>query len=182
MSYAEFERVYFSATAAEAPPSAPPPGARGLGAVRQPISHGHVGLVELDAAGIPHIIEATPTRADGSRAGVIRSRYTDWLERYSDIQVWHGRFRDLEAGTTRRVVDVALAQLGKPYDFFNFDLNDDRGFYCSKLVWMSAWRGAQFAADDNADSYRGNRFPPWFAPKALIAAKRVTLLHNPGEY
>jgi uncharacterized protein YycO len=79
-------------------------------------------------------------------------------------------------------VEVAVSQLGKPYDIFNFHLDDDRGFYCSKLVWMSAWRGAKFAVDENPDPNRGNRFPPWFAPKALIAAKRVTLLHNPGEY
>jgi len=182
MSYAEFERLYFSASAVEAPPSAPAPGTRSLAAIRQPISVGHVGFVDLNAGGIPHVVEATPTKPDGSPAGVFRSPYTDWLKRYTDIQVWHGRLRDIEAGARWRVLDVALSQLGKPYDFFNFDLSDDRGFYCSKLVWFCAWRGAQIAADDNPDPRRGNRFPPWFAPKALINARRVALLHNPGEY
>jgi hypothetical protein len=184
MSYEEFERIYFSATASEAPPSAPAPGAttRSLGAMRQPISLGHVALIDIDANGVVHITEATPTRPDGTPAGVVRSRYADWLRRYADIQVWHGRFRDLDAAQARRIVEVAVSQLGKPYDFFNFDLDDDRGFYCSKLIWMCVWRGAKFAVVENPDPNRGNRFPPWFAPKTLIAAKRVTLLHNPGEY
>jgi len=182
MSYQEFERVYFSASAAEAPPSAPRPGTRSATAIRQPISVGHVGLIDLDAGGVPYVVEATPTRPDGSPAGVIRSPYAEWLKRYTNIQVWHGRLRDLDADARRRVLVVARSQLGKPYDFFNFDLSDDRGFYCSKLVWFCAWRGAQIAADDNPDPRRGNRFPPWFAPKTLINARRVALLHNPGEY
>lgn len=179
MSYEEFERVYFSA------PAPPPPGGstpRSGGAVGHTISVGHVGLIEVDRAGIPYVVEATPKRPDGTAGGVIRLRYTDWLKGYSNIQVWHGRFRDLDPSASRRVLDVALAQLGKPYDFFNFDLNDDRGFYCSKLIWMSVWRAAQIAADDNPDPRRGNRFPPWFSPKALIGARRIALLHSPGEY
>ena len=112
---------------------------------------GHVGLIEVDARGIPHIIEATPERPDGTDGGVIRLRYTDWLKSYTNIQVWHGRFRDLDTAVCQRVLDVARSQPGKPYDFFNFDLNDDRSFYCSKLVWMSVWRAAQIAADDNPD-------------------------------
>ena len=113
---------------------------------------------------------------------MLRARYADWLKRFTNIQVWHGRFRDLDAAATQRIADVARRQLGKPYDFFNFDLNDDRGFYCSKLVWMSVWRAARIAADDNPDPNRGNRFPPWFSPKALIGASRVTMLHSPGDY
>ena len=146
------------------------------------ISVGHVGLIELDARGIPYIVEATPKRPDGTVGGVIRVRYADWLKSYTNIQVWHGRFRDLDAAACRRVLNVARSQLGKPYDFFNFDLNDDRSFYCSKLVWMSVWRAAKIAADDNPDPQRGKSFPPWFSPKALIGAKRVAMLHSPGEY
>jgi uncharacterized protein YycO len=182
MSYEEFRNFYFSASQAEAPRSAPPRGSRSLAGIRQPISVGHVGVVDVGLDGVAHIIEATPTNPDGSPAGVIRTPYSEWLKRYANIQVWHGRLRDLNAGVRRRIVDVALSQLGKPYDFFNFDLSDDRGFYCSKLVWYSAWKGARIAADDNPDPRRGSRFPPWFAPKTLLNAKRVALLHNPGEY
>jgi cell wall-associated NlpC family hydrolase len=177
MSYEEFERLYFST-------QVPPPGgaSRSAGAIGPTISLGHVGMIELDKAGVPHVVEATPKRPDGTAGGVIRVRYADWLRSYTNVQVWHGRFRDLDAAVGRRVLGVARSQLGKPYDFFNFDLNDDRGFYCSKLVWMSIWRAARIAADDNPDPHRGNRFPPWFSPKALLGAKRVTLLHSPGEY
>ena len=179
MSYAEFERVYFSA---QAQPSGGRPATRGLGGVGGTVSVGHVGLIEVDRAGIPYVVEATPHRPDGSRGGVIRLRYAEWLKGYSNIQVWHGRFGGLDAPASRRVAEVALGQLGKPYDFFNFNLNDDRAFYCSKLVWLSVWRAAQIAADDNPDPRRGGRFPPWFSPKALIGASRITMLHNPGEY
>jgi cell wall-associated NlpC family hydrolase len=182
MSYEEFGRLYFSAAQAEAPRSAPPRGTRSFAGIQQPISVGHVGLIDVSHDGVAHVIDATPTKPDGRPAGVIRTPYSDWLTRYSNIQVWHGRLRDLEAGARRQVVDVALSQLGKPYDFFNFDLSDDSGFYCSKLVWYCAWKGARIAADDNPDPRRGNRFPPWFAPKTLLNAKRVALLHNPGEY
>jgi hypothetical protein len=180
MSYEEFDRLYFSLSAAEQPKSGLH--TRGLGAMRYPISVGHVGLIEVDAAGVPYIVEATPNRANGAPGGVIRLQYAEWLTSYTNIQVWHGRLRDLGADASRRVLDVALAQLGKPYDFFNFDLDDDRGFYCSKLVWMCVWRAAGFAADDNPDPHRGSRFPPWFSPKALIGVRHVSLLHSPGDY
>jgi len=182
MSYEEFTRVYFSATAEEAPRSAPPPRSRSLLGVQQPISVGHVGLIELSPGGTAYVIEATPTNPEGGMAGVIRTAYSDWLKRYTNIQVWHGRLGNLAAEARRHIAEVARSQLGKPYDFFNFDLSDDRGFYCSKLVWFCTWRGAQVAPDDNPNPYRGNRFPPWFAPKTLLNSRRVQLLHNPGEY
>ena len=78
-------------------------------------------------------------------------------------------------------MDVARSQLGKPYDFFNFDLNDDRGFYCSTRR-DECVAGAQIAADGNPDPQRGKSFPPWFSPKALISSKRVAMLHSPDEY
>jgi cell wall-associated NlpC family hydrolase len=179
LSYEEFERIYFSA---QTQPPAGANGTRSLNAVGHIISVGHVALIEVDGSGIPYVVEATPHSADGSRGGVLRVRYVDWLKQFSDVQVWHGRFRDLDRTASQRIAEVALGQLGKPYDFFNFNLNDDRGFYCSKLVWFSVWRAARIAADDNPDPNRGNRFPPWFSPKALIGASRITMLHSPGDY
>jgi cell wall-associated NlpC family hydrolase len=180
MSYEEFERVYFTT---QAPPQgSSTSGTRSLSAAGHTITVGHVAMIEVDRSGIPHVVEATPHRSDGSTGGVLRTRYADWLKGFTDVQVWHGRFRGLDQAAARRVAGVALRQLGKPYDFFNFNLNDDRGFYCSKLVWFSVWRAAHIAPDDNPDPDRGNRFPPWFSPKALIGASRVTLLHSPGQY
>jgi hypothetical protein len=174
MRFDEFERLYHTG-------AAQPPGPATRGALGDTISVGHVGLIEVGANGIAYVVEATPQGPAGV-AGVIRTRYADWLNTYADIQVWHGRVRDLDARRRGRLVEAAIAQLGKPYDFFNFDLNDDRGFYCSKLIWMCLWRAAAVAADDDPDPRRGLRFPPWFSPKQLISVKRVEVLHKPGEY
>lgn len=175
MRFEEFERLYHSGAAQPAPGQA----TRGL--LGDTVSVGHVGLIEVGANGIAYVIEATP-QGPGNAAGVIRTRYADWLNAYANIQVWHGRLRNLDDRTRAGVVTAALAQIGKPYDFFNFDLNDDRGFYCSKLVWQCLWRTAKIAADDNPDPQRGKWFPPWFSPKALIGVKHIAVLHKPGDY
>jgi cell wall-associated NlpC family hydrolase len=175
MRFEDFERIYHTGT------RAPPPGAATRGMLGDTVSVGHVGIIEVGANGIAYVIEATPQGPGGS-AGVIRTRYADWLNAYANIQVWHGRLRNLDPRVRAGVVTAALAQLGKPYDFFNFDLNDDHGFYCSKLVWQCVWRTAHVAADDNPDPQRGKWFPPWFSPKALIGAKRIEVLHKPGDY
>jgi hypothetical protein len=174
MRFDEFERLYHTGQTQQ-------PATRGVGPLADTISVGHVGIIEVGANGTAHVVEATPQGPAGT-AGVIRTRYADWLNNYANIQVWHGRVRNLDARLRGRTLEAALAQLSKPYDFFNFDLNDDRGFYCSKLVWMSLWRTASIALDDNPDPRRGLRFPPWFSPKQLISVKRVEVLHKPGEY
>jgi hypothetical protein len=173
MRFDEFERLYHTDGAQSSGPAT-------RGALGDTISVGHVGLIELGANGIAYVVEATPQGPAG-KTGVIRTRYADWLNAYANIQVWHGRVRNLDARQRGRTLEAALAQLGKPYDFFNFDLNDDSGFYCSKLVWMCLWRTASLALDDNPDPRRGLRFPPWFSPKQLISVKRVEVLHKPGS-
>lgn len=179
MSYADFEREYFSLSAGDLPPSAAP---AARGALPGPISVGHVGLIQVESGGGAFIVEAIPSWRNSPYKGVVRLPYAEWLGGYTNIQVWHGRLRGVDAEGGRRLLDVALAQIGKPYDFFNFDLNDDSGFYCSKLVWMCAWRGLKLAVDDDPNPSRGTRFPPWFSPKALIGVRHVELLHSPGEY
>jgi hypothetical protein len=179
MTYADFEREYFSLSAGDLPPTAAP---TARGALPGPISVGHVGIIQVESSGGAFIVEAIPSWRNSPHKGVVRLPYAEWLGGYTNIQVWHGRLRGLSADGGRKLVDVATGQLGKPYDFFNFDLNDDSGFYCSKLVWMCAWRGLKLAIDDNPDPHRGKRFPPWFSPKALIGARHIELLHSPGEY
>jgi cell wall-associated NlpC family hydrolase len=175
MRFDDFERIYHSGAAQ------PPSGGTTRGALGDVVSVGHVGLIEIGANGIPYVIEATPQGPSGAM-GVIRTRYPDWLNAYANIQVWHGRLRNLDERARAHLVQAAQAQIGKPYDFFNFDLNDDKGFYCSKLVWQCLWRTAHLAADDNPDPQRGKWFPPWFSPKTLIGVKRIEVLHKPGEY
>jgi cell wall-associated NlpC family hydrolase len=181
MSYEEFETLYFAAPANPTSES----GGRNVNIGGQTIYVGHVGIIEIDAHGIPYVIEAGTLA--GLKGRVTRSLYADWLKSHSDMQVWHGRVRDLRAGVRKRIAQEAVKQLGKPYAFFNFDLNDDSGFYCSKLAWMSVWRatssrwaGKPIAVDDDPNPRRP--FFGWFSPKQLVNAKRITLLHKPGEY
>jgi cell wall-associated NlpC family hydrolase len=177
MSYGEFETLYFTGMAE--------PADKGLNIGAQTIYVGHVGIIEIDAKGTPYVIEAVPV--PGFKGSVMRTPYADWLKSHSDMQVWHGRVRDLSVGVRKRIVAEAMKQLGKPYEFFNFDLNDDSGFYCSKLAWMSVWRATSrgwrpgpVAVDDDPNPHRP--FFGWFSPKELVNAKRVMLLHKPAEY
>jgi hypothetical protein len=179
MTYAEFEREYFSLSARDLPPSAAP---SARGALPGPISVGHVGMIQVESNGGAFIVEAIPSWRGSPHKGVVRLPYAEWLGGYTNIQVWHGRLRGVDADAGKRLLDVALKQVGKPYDFFNFNLNDDSGFYCSKLIWLCAWRGLNVAIDDDPNPNRGTRFPPWFSPKALIGVRHVELLHSPGEY
>jgi len=133
---------------------------------------GHVGIVDIDGDGRPWIIEAL---MDG---GVVRTAYDKWLQSRPGEVVWQGRVREISKQDRRKIVAEALKYLGRPYDFWNFDLNNDAGFYCSKLVWMAIFRSLGFAIDGKADPQR--RF--WFSPKQLLYAKTIARLHDPGPY
>jgi hypothetical protein len=177
MRYEEFERIYFEGLSDSA-------ATRGVDIAGIKLSVGHVGIVEIDAQSRPFVIEAIPTSRLAVLGGgtVARSSYQDWLARHPDTQLWHGRVKELERRMRARIFEEAAKQLGKPYDFFNFDLNDDSGFYCSKLAWMSIWRAASIAADDDPDPQRGDRFPPWFSPRELLNSRRILLLRRPDEF
>jgi cell wall-associated NlpC family hydrolase len=182
MSYEDFETLYFAGPVKSAGTGAQ---ARGIDVAGQTIFVGHVGIIDVDGQGLPYVVEAAPLV--GLKGAVVRSSYVDWLKSHSGMQVWHGRVRELRAGVRKRIAKEAMNQLGKPYEFFNFDLNDDRGFYCSKLAWMSVWRATSsgwratpIALDDDPNPRR--LFFGWFTPKQLVNAKRVTVLHKPGPY
>jgi hypothetical protein len=176
MRYDEFERIYFEGEGQ--------PATRGVDIGGIKLSVGHVGIIEIDGQGTPFVIEAVPTGSLAILGGGIvqRSSYRDWLARRPDSQLWHGRIGGLDQPTRTRISQEAARHLGKPYDFFNFDLDDDASFYCSKLAWMSVWRAAQVAVDDDPDPNRGNRFPPWLSPKQLLNARRIELLQTPGAF
>lgn len=133
---------------------------------------GHVGLIEIDSSGTPWVIEALWGQ------GIVRSEYGLWLEGRPGEIVWHGRLRDLGDEERTRIVPEARKHIGKPYDFWNFDLNDDTGFYCSKLVWLSVFRSLGLAVDANQEAKRGF----WFSPKQLLYANTIARLHDPGPY
>ncbi len=59
--------------------------------------------------------------------------------------------------------------MSDPYDFWNFDLDDDRAFYCSKLAWMAIFRSLKFAVDGNVNPRRSFLF----SPKQLLYAPTI---------
>ena len=132
---------------------------------------GHVGIVDV-VRGVPMVIEAVTGQ------GVRRIEYAKWLAERPDELVWLGRLRGLSPAKRQAVAEIAAKNLGKPYDFWDFDLVDDSGFYCSKLAWYSIWFGASLAPDDDSNPDRSI----WYSPKALMGSKHIELIVNPGSY
>jgi len=133
---------------------------------------GHVGILDLDNNGTPWVIEAL------LRQGVVRRKYEDWISDRSEDVVWLGRLRQTGVESRKRVVDEARKHLNKPYNFWNFDLNDDSGFYCSKLAWLSVYRALGIAVDRNESTKR----LLWFSPKQFLNSLTIQKLHDPGSY
>ena len=133
---------------------------------------GHVGILDIDSNGKAWVIEAV------LGAGVRRVVYDEWLNARPKQMVWLGRLRQLSPQARASIVPEATKYIGKPYDFWNFDLNDDSGFYCSKLVWLATFRSLHFAVDGVDRPKR----VLWFSPKQLLYCKTVDRLHDPGPY
>lgn len=145
---------------------------RGTYSVGGPVYVGHVAIIDIDEMGAPWIIEALWGR------GVIRRPYTSWtVERAGEV-VWLGRLAKFSSTDRARIPSEARKYVGRPYDFWNFDLNDDAGFYCSKLAWMSVFRSLRIAVDDDFDPKRAF----WFSPKQFLYVARMTRLIDPGPY
>jgi uncharacterized protein YycO len=133
---------------------------------------GHVAIIDIGPDGRPWIIEAS------LKNGVTRTSYEDWLKPLKGYYIWHGRIKDADQSARGGVAQEAAKYVGRPYDFWNFDLGDDRGFYCSKLVWLSAFRSLKVAVDGDQNAKR--HF--WFSPKQLLNSAHIMKLHNPGNY
>ena len=162
MNYREFIAVYEGAQI---------PGTPGLYAGGG-VYVGHVGIVEVDATGSPWIVEALLGK------GVVRTAYSKWLEDRADQVVWLSRLRQLDSPQRASVLSEAKKYLGKPYDFWNFDLNDESAFYCSKLVWLSIYRALSFPVDGVDSAKR----LIWFSPKQLMNLPVLEKIHDPGPY
>lgn len=148
------------------------PGVPGLYGMDAGIYVGHVGIVEVEAGGEIWVIEALWGK------GVVRWLYRDWLAARVGEIVWHGRVRQIGKEDRAKIVIECRKQVGKPYDFWNFALDDDSAFYCSKLVWLAVSRALGFPIDGNSNGKRVF----WFSPKQLLYAKTITRLHDPGPY
>jgi uncharacterized protein YycO len=135
------------------------------------IGVGHVAIVRIVDGNIS-IVEAMREK------GVREISYQDWiLERRGQI-FWHGRLKSLDSTLRANVARLAYEQVGKPYKFFNFNLEDTSGFYCSKLAWLTIRDASNIVADDKPNP---NRIL-WFSPKRLLRSTHIDILQNPGNY
>jgi hypothetical protein len=161
MTYEEFANYYLGGRIPGQPATF------GLG----DIAVGHVGIIEI-IDGKPFVVEAM------WGPGVQRLSYADWLQKRPGELFWVGRLKGVPPEKRAAVAQRAAEQIGKPYNFWDFDLEDANGFYCSKLAWLSILQGAGFPPDDDPDPNR----VLWYSPKQLIKSKHVELIANPGPY
>lgn len=132
---------------------------------------GHVGIVETTADGA-FVLDANP------RPGVARTAYADWIRERPEHAVWQGRLKNRTARERHAVAVEAARYIARPYRFWNFDLNDDAGFYCSKLVWMAAFRALGMPLDGNPEPQRSF----WYSPKQCLNSPEVEIVLNQGDY
>ena len=178
LSYEEFEARYFNNSGGANTRSLAPFGTGSF-------EVGHVAVIEIDAGGTAWVVEAMPKSQQRYEAlfsrfknGVIRTKYTNWIAQHEGYNVWHGRLKGVAASGRSVIVREAKAFLGRDYWFWSFDLADETGFYCSKLVWVSVWKALGIPLDGDKTFLRNF----WVTPKTLINSKLVDLLHNPGTY
>jgi Permuted papain-like amidase enzyme, YaeF/YiiX, C92 family len=163
LSYDEFRAIYLRG---QVPGQVTPYGLDNV------ISVGHIAIVDIDNSGQPWVIEALLT------PGVVRSSYDAWLQGRPGEIVWQGRLKAFSPEKCATIAPAAKAYLGTRYDFWDFNLADTSGFYCSKLVWLSVMRSLNFAVDDNPNPVR----VIWLSPKQILNSKNVDLVFNPGCY
>jgi uncharacterized protein YycO len=133
---------------------------------------GHVGIIEIDNQSVPWVVEALGDR------GVIRQSYEDWLRGRPGESVWHGRLKNENAARRASIVAEGKKYVGRPYDFWNFNLADDTAFYCSKLAWLSVYRALNVAVDGDQNPKRAF----WFSPKQLLNTASMAILHAPDAF
>jgi hypothetical protein len=80
---------------------------------------------------IPFVVEAK------GGPDVQRLSYADWLQQHPGEVFWVGRLKGIPPEKRAKVAEKAAEQIGNPYDFWDFDLEDANGFYCSKLAWLA---------------------------------------------
>lgn len=131
---------------------------------------GHVGIIEVDQGKNKWVIEALGGK------GVIKQRYEDWISGRPGEWICVGRLKNRLPDERKLIPEEAAKYIGRPYYFWNLDLDDDREFYCSKLVWMAIYRSLHVAVDGNSN--RKRRF--WFSPKQLLYASAVDEIFSPG--
>ncbi len=146
---------------------------------------GHVAIVG-GTQGNLHVIEATPGMVSPIEYllkcfenGVRQTTYSDWISEHAEQLVWHGRpFPSRPDGDRAKIPSQAANYLGRPYCFDNLNLADAKGFYCSKLVWLSVKEALDEYIDDDPKAQRSF----WLSPKQILNSKNVHVLFSPEEY
>lgn len=140
---------------------------------------GHVAIVSKTGAVGTTIVEARPPQ------GVRELDYATWLQSRPNDLVYHGRLLEAplaerEAPLLKRqeIASRALSYLNAPYNLWNFNLADDRSFYCAKLVWLCVYRVSTMPLDGNPNPMRKG----WLSPKQLLQSDLVTVLFAPVSY
>ena len=152
MTYSDFARQYF------APLPNQDSNLRGV----QIFFVGHVGIIQIEN-GVPFVIEAM------IGFGVQKVPYKTWIGSRPRQLFWVSRLNQTTAARRAAVAAVAEHYLGKPYDFWNFNLRDDSRFYCSKLAWLAIDKATGIPPDDNPS---GNRVL-WYSPKQLLGSPHL---------
>jgi hypothetical protein len=143
------------------------------------VSVGHMAIVLGEGAGAL-VVEAIPrSYTAGGPDGVTVTPYAAWQDYRHDMLVWHGRLAGQSEAMRSAVATEAGRQQGRPYRFFEFNLLDDSGFYCSKLAWFATWVATRCVAlDDRADPDRHI----WYSPKQAMHSRHIDLLNVPAPY
>ncbi len=161
MTYDEFRAYYFD----DRLPGVPAKYSTGA------ISVGHVGIIQSIDNQLT-VVEAV------LGVGVRRIPYAQWVTERSGEIFWVGRWKEPDGAKRAKIAEKAAEQIAKPYNFWNFDLEDTSGFYCSKLAWYSILKATGISADDNPARQR----PLWYSPKQLMKSPHLELIVNPGNY
>jgi permuted papain-like amidase YaeF/Yiix C92 family enzyme len=160
LTFDEFHAYYTTGL----PPGMPVPAGSLVGV-------GHVAIVDREADRIT-VVEAM------QGLGVRQIDYEQWLAGRLGEAVWHGRLRGFEKTQRGMIAQEAKRFLRKPYQFWNFLLDDEAGFYCSKLVWLSINKALGIAIDNDRNPSR----TIWLSPKQILNAPNVLVLLAPDIY
>jgi uncharacterized protein YycO len=134
---------------------------------------GHAAIVgKPDSGGAPQVIEAEYNKT------VVTIPYSDFCKNHDDGPIWHGRLKERTKEERVKVVEAAhdYTDHKTPYEFYNFNLRDERNVYCSKLPWLCVYKAFGIALDDKPlDGVRWF----WFTPKMMLASQYIALV--PGS-
>lgn len=132
---------------------------------------GHVGIIQIENTQ-PIVVEAM------SGIGVQQVPYTTWIGSRPGQLFWVSRLKDISSEKRAAIATAAEHYLGRPYNFWNFNLKDDSCFYCSKLAWLAIDETTGIPPDDNPN---GDRVL-WYSPKQLHGSPHLESIYSSGSY